>query len=182
MLCKQFVVVVTAAIVLTVASDPAEASKHSRRAISECKEAMDDRHDADGFHDVSVTHIGSEYKVVGYAEHDDRGSMWFECWARNDRVVDLEFDGWNKSHSSSDKGKAIAAGIAIAAIVAAAASAKKHHDDHDDDYQYNSYDRDHSSRSSVFHPSRDISCYRDTHMCYEDGYGYSAYWTRREFH
>lgn len=182
MLCKHFIVAITAAIVFAVASDPVEASKHSRRAISECKEAMDVRYDADGFQDVSVTHVGSQYKVVGYAEHDGRHSEWFECWTRNDRVVDLDFDGWDRSSSSSDKGKAIAAGIALAAVVAAAASAKKHHDDHDDDYDYDRYDRSYSSSSGVWHPARNVSCYRNTHMCYETGHGYSAYWTNREFH
>ena len=182
MISRYLAMAITAAVAFVVAVEPVQASSASREASRECKEAMEDDHNADGFHDVSVSHRGSEYKVVGYAERRDYHDQWFECWSRHGRVTDIDFDGWDRRSGSSDKGKAIAAGIALAAIVAAAASAKKHHDDHDDDYRYDSHHRNYDDRDAQWHPARGVTCYKYTHRCYSNDGGYSAYWTNREFH
>ncbi|GGO87010.1 hypothetical protein GCM10011348_39200 [Marinobacterium nitratireducens] len=78
---------------------------------------------------------------------------------------------------------------------------KKHQDDHryghryeqgrhgDRDHHYHgSYryrhddDRHRSNRPKQWHPKRGVTCYRNLRQCYQAGSGYSARWTRREFH
>lgn len=57
---------------------------------------------------------------------------------------------------------------ALAAVGGVAYAATRDRDDDDDDW-----DRSYS-------PERGVRCYRAQRACY-DRYGYSAYWTRREF-
>lgn len=57
---------------------------------------------------------------------------------------------------------------ALAAVGGVAYVATRDRDDDDDDW-----DR-------YYSPARDVRCYRAQRACY-DRYGYSAYWTRREF-
>lgn len=49
-------------------------------------------------------------------------------------------------------------------------------------YRYREYDRDFSDRTRSWHPARGITCFPNLHACYAEGHGYSARWTRREFH
>ncbi|CAN0519413.1 unnamed protein product, partial [Scytosiphon promiscuus] len=37
-------------------------------------------------------------------------------------------------------------------------------------------------RPKQWHPKIGVTCYRKLRSCYKVGHGYSARWTRREFH
>ena len=76
-----------------------------------------------------------------------------------------------------------------AAAIAATAYAVSQADD-DDDYQYDYRHNNHrgyngygnyNSRSNIFHPRNDVTCYNATRRCYSDGGHYSSRWTRRSF-
>ncbi len=178
---RLMVTLTTGLLGLAVVAEDASASRASRDAQYECEDALERRYDAEGFHGVTVSYRGGDYKVTGYAEQD-REDAWFECWVDNGRVEDLDFDGWSHrdDDDDDDKAKKVAAGVAAVAIIAAIASAKKSHDN-DHDYEHGRYDDD-DDRPVTWSPARNVNCYRNTRQCYETGKGYSAYWTNREFH
>ena len=172
-------ILTAAAVALGLAVLPAIASAgEGRDAERECKEAMIDRHNADDFHGVT-SHKKSRgyYKVTGYADRHNRYTEEFTCIVYRGRVDDLRFMGWQKEHGSDDEKAAIVGGVLLAAAIASAAN--DHDDDHD--YEYRSYNR-YEDRDTSWHPTRDVTCYRNLRQCYETGHGYSAYWTRHEFH
>jgi len=180
MFSKQAILAIVAAMVFCVASSPAEASRASQEAIHDCKKEMERVNGADEFDDVSASDRDRGYKVSGYANQRGKNSQYFECWTEYGEVVDIDFDGWEES--SSNGAKAVVAGVAIAAVIAAAVSAKHHHDDDADDYRYDDYGRDYNDRPDYWYPASGVTCYRNARTCYQNGSGYSAYWTRREFH
>jgi len=158
-------------------------SGDARDAERMCKHEMRREHDADGFHGVTVDDRGHHtYRVWGQAERDGRRSQEFKCRVERHDIVRLQFDGWQRHHGSdSHKGEAVAAGVLVGAVIAAAASSSNSHE-HQRDYRHNDDYRRHEDRSKSWHPARDITCYRNLRQCYETGSGYSARWTRREFH
>lgn len=167
------------ALTLALIAMPAiAAAGEGRDAQRECRQAMIDEHKADGFHGVTAHKKSRGYfKVTGYADRHNRYTEEFTCLVYRGRVEELRFMGWEKEHGSDKEKAAIVGGVLLAAAVAAAASEQ----DDDHDYRYNDYNR-HEDRDEVWHPARDISCYRNLRQCYEQGAGYNAYWTRREFH
>lgn len=83
----------------------------------------------------------------------------------------------HENHGHKDRNKAAVAAAVIIGIAAAAAAAKNR----DERYGYTESTR-FRDRPNVWFPKPGITCYRRSRACYKAGHGYSARWTRREFH
>ncbi len=70
----------------------------------------------------------------------------------------------------------------IGVIVGAAIAAKAAKDRDRHGYRHRRYNRRFDDRPKQWHPKIGVTCYRKLRSCYKVGHGYSARWTRREFH
>lgn len=85
----------------------------------------------------------------------------------------------DQAQSKSKAKKAAAIAAAIAAVALAAKAASRHRDDR---YRYRRHHRRFDDEPDQWYPARGVTCYLRLRACYKAGRGYSARWTRREFH
>ena len=155
-------------------------SSETKAARQMCVQQMRDEYGAEDFHGVSVLekkpHV---FQVSGSAERHKRSSEIFNCKVKNGSIKKLEFAGWHGGSDNDNAAAAAAIAAVIGAVVIGVAASNGDHEDHAD-YNYRDDYRD-DDRPKHWSPHRNVTCYRNTHACYENGHGYSTYWTRREF-